>query len=61
MNLRSTPNLWFRYLLTTLSPRWNVRFLYRHCHHKKLNLDHPQTMDEKLQWMKIHYYDQDIV
>ena len=61
MNLRSTPNIWFRYLLTTLSPRWNVRFLYRHCHHKKLNLDHPQTMDEKLQWLKIHYYDQDLV
>lgn len=56
MNFRSTSNLLFRYALTRISPKLNVRVLFRHCHHLKLNLKNPQTLDEKLQWMKIHYY-----
>ena len=24
--------------------------------HKKLNLDNPQTFNEKIQWMKLYYY-----
>lgn len=61
MKFRSAPNLWFRYLIASISPRWSVRLLYRICHHKQLNLDNPQTMDEKIQWLKLHYCQQDIV
>lgn len=61
MKFRSAPNLWFRYLIASISPRWSVRLLYRICHHKRLNLDNPQTMDEKIQWLKLHYCQQDIV
>lgn len=56
MDLRSTPNIWFRYLMTTISPKWTINLLFRLCHHCKPNLDNPQTLDEKIQWMKLHYY-----
>lgn len=56
MNLRSTPNLYFRYLLTWLSPRLNIQFFFHRCHKRFANLKHPQTLDEKIQWMKLHYY-----
>ncbi|MBR4912933.1 MAG: hypothetical protein IKZ54_08870 [Bacteroidales bacterium] len=56
MELRATPNLWFRYLLTTISPKWTINLLFRLCHHRKPDLDNPQTLDEKIQWMKLHYY-----
>ncbi|MDD6186407.1 MAG: ATP-grasp fold amidoligase family protein [Bacteroidales bacterium] len=56
MDLRSTPNIWFRYLLTSISPKWTINMLFRMCHHRKPDLDHPQTLDEKIQWMKLHYY-----
>lgn len=32
------------------------KFYYRICLHKKLNLDDPQTFNEKIQWMKLNYY-----
>ena len=56
MEFRSKTNLAFRYLLTTLSPQLSVRTLFRIYHHRKLNLDNPQTLDEKIQWMKLNYY-----
>ncbi len=56
MEFRSKTNLAFRYLLTTLSPKLSVHTLFRIYHHRKLDLEHPQTLDEKIQWMKIHYY-----
>lgn len=56
MELRSTSNLWFRYLLTTLSPKWTIRLLFWLCHHRRLPLKKPKTLDEKIQWMKLHYY-----
>ena len=56
MEFRSNTNLAFRYLLTTLSPKLSVRTLFRIYHHRKLNLDNPQTLDEKVQWMKRNYY-----
>ena len=62
MDLRSTPNIWFRYLLTTISPKWTINLLFRLCHHRKPDLQNPQTLDEKIQWMKLHYYqDNDLV
>lgn len=56
MELRSTPNIWFRYLLTTISPKWTINLLFRLCHHRKPDLENPQTLDEKIQWMKLNYY-----
>lgn len=56
MNLRSTPNLYFRYLLTWISPRLNIKFFFKRCHKKWPNLKNPKTLDEKIQWMKLHYY-----
>ncbi|MBO4774126.1 MAG: hypothetical protein J5516_05065 [Bacteroidales bacterium] len=49
-------NIWFRYLMTSISPKWTINLLFRLCHHRKPDLDNPQTLDEKLQWMKLHYY-----
>ena len=31
-----------------------LKFAYRICMKKKLNLDNPKTFNEKLQWLKIH-------
>lgn len=56
MQSRSNLNIWFRYLLTTVSPRWTINLLFRLCHHRRPDLDNPQTLDEKIQWMKLHYY-----
>lgn len=56
MDFRSRPNLWLRYFMTWLSPKFAVRTLYRIYHHKKLNLKNPKGLDEKIQWMKINYY-----
>ena len=56
MQIRSNLNIWFRYLLTSVSPKWTINLLFRLCHHRKPDLDNPQTLDEKLQWMKLHYY-----
>lgn len=56
MDFRSRPNLWLRYFMTWLSPKFAVRTLYRIYHHKKLNLKNPTGLDEKIQWMKINYY-----
>lgn len=56
MEFRSKTNLAFRYLLTTISPKLSVRTLFRIYHRRKLDLNNPQTLDEKIQWMKINYY-----
>lgn len=62
MQLRSNYNTKFRYLLTRISPRLTINTLFRLCHKKKPNLKNPQTLDEKLQWMKLYYYkDNDLV
>lgn len=56
MNIKSNSNYWFRYLLCSISPELSVKFWYRHYFKKKLNLNNPQTLDEKIQWMKLYYY-----
>ena len=56
MNIRSNSNYWFRYLLCSISPKLSVKFWYRYYFKKRLNLDNPQTLDEKIQWMKLYYY-----
>ena len=62
MEIRSNSNLRFRYLLTTLSPKWTINLLFKLCHHRKPDLKNPKTLDEKIQWMKLYYYkDNDLV
>ena len=56
MQIRSNLNIWFRYLLTSISPKWTINLLFQLCHHRKPDLENPKTLDEKLQWMKLHYY-----
>ncbi|MCR4825906.1 MAG: hypothetical protein K5882_03040 [Bacteroidales bacterium] len=56
MQIRSNLNIRFRYLMTTISPKWTINLLFRLCHHRKPDLENPKTLDEKLQWMKLHYY-----
>ncbi len=62
MQFKSPVNLALRYLTTSLSPALSVRLLFWLCHHRRLHLKNPQTLDEKIQWMKLHYYkDNDLV
>ena len=43
-----------RIFLNLLPDRIYLKFMYRHCTGKKLNLKNPQTFNEKLQWLKLH-------
>ena len=56
MNIRSNSNYWFRYLLCWISPKLSVKYWFYHYFHRRLNLKDPQTLDEKIQWMKLYYY-----
>lgn len=56
MNDRSTINLAIRSLLYGISPELQLRLLFRYYLHRKLDLSDPRTLDEKIQWMKLHYY-----
>ncbi len=47
----------FRESLTIISPKLNIHVLYRVKFGKKLDLKNPQTLDEKIQWLKLNYYD----
>ncbi len=42
--------------MTKISPKLTINTLFRLCHHRKPNLKNPQTLDEKIQWMKLNYY-----
>lgn len=62
MNIRGNCNTWFRYVLTLISPKLSVKFWYRFYFKRPLDLKKPQTLDEKIQWMKLYYYkDNDLV
>lgn len=41
---------------TLLSPKLNTRIRYWQCFHKKIDLKNPQTLDEKIQWLKFNTY-----
>lgn len=56
MNIRSNCNIWFRYILTLISPRLSVKFWFRFYFKRSLDLKNPRTLDEKIQWMKLNYY-----
>ena len=46
----------FRQMLTRISPRLNSRVVYYSKFHKPLRLKNPQTLDEKIQWLKLNTY-----
>lgn len=56
MNIKSKKNLYLRYIINSISPKLQLKLLFRFYHHRNLNLQNPQTLDEKIQWMKLYYY-----
>ena len=42
--------------LTIISPKLATKVIYRRRIHKPLDLDNPQTLDEKIQWLKLNTY-----
>lgn len=42
--------------ITRISPKWNTLLLYRIHFGKRLDLEHPQTSNEKILWLKLHTY-----
>lgn len=47
---------WFKQMLTRISPEFNTRVIYLIKFKKPINLKHPQTLDEKIQWLKLNTY-----
>ena len=47
---------WFKQTLTRISPKLNTRVLYLTKFKKPINLNNPQTLDEKIQWLKFNTY-----
>lgn len=45
--------------LTLISPELNTRIRYRMVFGKKINLDNPQTLNEKILWLKLYRYMKD--
>lgn len=45
-------------ILAKKSPETLVHKVYKDSLHKKLNLDNPCTFNEKLQWLKLYWYDE---
>lgn len=52
----------FRSILTMISPVWNTRIVYRVKFHKRLNLKNPETLNEKISWLKLNtFYNNELV
>ncbi len=47
---------WFKQTVTRISPKLNSKLVYRYHFHKRLDLKHPKTLDEKIQWLKFNTY-----
>lgn len=41
-------------LIGMVSPRLLIRIWYSNVHHETINLDNPQTLDEKINWLKLN-------
>lgn len=41
---------------TLISPRWNTQMRYKSAFGKKLDLNNPQTLNEKVLWLKLNTY-----
>ncbi len=55
-------NKWLRlllYLLAPVCPTLVSRILYRAAFHRRLDLKHPQTLNEKTMWLKLKVYADD--
>jgi len=49
-------------LTTLISPRLNTEIMYFLYFKKRINLKNPQTLDEKIQWLKLNtYYNNELV
>lgn len=46
----------FKSFLTRISPRLNTEVVYFFKFKKRINLKKPQTLDEKIQWLKLNTY-----
>lgn len=49
-------SLWFKWLLTWISPALNTRVVYYVKFKKPIHLKNPITLDEKIQWLKLNSY-----
>ena len=47
---------WPRILLSTISPVYASKRLYKKAFRKELNLKNPQTLNEKCMWLKLNTY-----
>lgn len=54
--LRQKISLNFRNLLTIISPRLNTEVIYYLSKGKRIDLDNPETFDEKVSWLKLNNY-----
>lgn len=57
--MRSKLALLFRKLLTIISPTLNTKFIYYRKFGKRINLKHPENLNEKVMWLKLHKYNHD--
>ena len=56
MNIKTSLAHWFRCGLTLISPKLNTEVIYKTKFHKKLDLEHPVTLNEKILWLKFNTY-----
>ena len=56
MNKNSKFSHWFKQTLTKISPLLNTKVVYFMKFKKRINLKNPQTLDEKIQYLKFHDY-----
>ena len=47
---------WWRIFLSTVSPVYASKRLYKRALGKELNLNDPQTLNEKCMWLKLNTY-----
>ena len=47
---------WFKRCLSLISPELNTRVVYWMKFKKGIDLEHPKTLDEKIQWLKLNTY-----
>lgn len=59
MSLKTKAAKIFRETLTLISPELNTRVCYRVKFHKSLDFKNPQTLSEKVLWLKINNYRED--
>lgn len=48
---------WFKCLLTIISPKLNIRVIYRTKFHEKINLKEPKKLREKILKLKLYSYE----